>query len=181
MFNGRVKNWAKKRLAAGWMLLPIAAVIVWYGLVMQNSTYPAEIPDLDVVYAQPLNVTHSSAGGVAAMPAADSQARLVLPVAEYDFGMVDAQAVVEHVFYLVNGGTQDLMVERAYTTCGCTSAELSTAVIPPGKAGRLIVRFDAETHAGSSLTVRRGLVIETNDPTQPQAEIWIQASIGSMH
>ena len=38
--------------------------------------------------------------------------------------------------------------------------------------------YDAGFHDTAGQTVRRGLIIESNDPDQPQAEIWVQAQVG---
>jgi hypothetical protein len=37
--------------------------------------------------------------------------------------------------------------------------------------------FDAGYHDTAGQTVRRGLIIENNDPRQSQAEIWVQAAV----
>ena len=67
--------------------------------------------------------------------------------------------------------------DSAYTTCGCTTAEISADVIPPGKAVTIELVYDAGFHDTAGQTVRRGLIIESNDPDQPQAEIWVQADV----
>ena len=71
-----------------------------------------------------------------------------------------------------------LVISSGYTTCGCTTAELSTAEIPVDKSGLVTVYFDPQ-HASPGSVVRRGVILETNDPQKPQIEIWIQASVGN--
>jgi len=51
------------------------------------------------------------------------------------------------------------------------------SVIPPGKVALLTVRFDADYHDVRGQAVRRGVILENNDRTQPQAEVWIQAQV----
>ncbi|MBK8909195.1 MAG: DUF1573 domain-containing protein [Rhodospirillales bacterium] len=82
-------------------------------------------------------------------------------------------------FVVRNTGEAPLTINRAYTTCGCTTAEISADTIPPGKAVTVELRFDAGFHDSAGQTVRRGIIIETNDPDQPQAEIWVQAEVAS--
>jgi hypothetical protein len=41
------------------------------------------------------------------------------------------------------------------------------------------MRFDAGFHDSAGQTVRRGVILETNDPEQPQVEMWIQADVAS--
>ena len=100
-----------------------------------------------------------------------------LPVTFFDFGKIPASGAVQHDFLLRNQGDAPLLIRQAYTTCGCTIADFSASVIPPGKASRVTVSFDPGFHPMGGLTVRRGLIIESNDPLHPQVEIWIQASV----
>jgi hypothetical protein len=85
--------------------------------------------------------------------------------------------VVERTFIVRNEGEALLTISRAYTTCGCTTAEFSASVIPPGKVATVKVIFDAGFHDTAGQTVRRGVIIENNDPNQSQAEIWVQAAV----
>jgi hypothetical protein len=39
------------------------------------------------------------------------------------------------------------------------------------------MNFDAGFHDARGQTVRRGIIIENNDPTNPQIELWAQASV----
>lgn len=41
----------------------------------------------------------------------------------------------------------------------------------------MILQFDTSNHEMHGTTVRRGVIVETNDPDLPIQEIWIQASI----
>ncbi|NLF66213.1 MAG: DUF1573 domain-containing protein [Chloroflexi bacterium] len=72
-----------------------------------------------------------------------------------------------------------MTISRAYTTCGCTTAEFSASVIPPGKAATVKVIFDAGFHDAAGQTVRRGVIMENNDPDQSQEEIWVQAAVNA--
>lgn len=137
--------------------------------------------------AQPLYVTQAGVQGPASaaagqpaaaeQPAADGQPAAALSASFYNFGRVGATEVVQEEFLLFNRGNAPLVIERAYTTCGCTSAEVSGGLIAPGEAGRVTLIFDAGFHPAAGQTVRRGLIIETNDPRRPQVEIWVQAEV----
>ena len=96
----------------------------------------------------------------------------------HDFGTLSGSQQVSHSFVLENHGYADLVVTQAYTTCGCTTAEISASVIPPGKAGLVTVYLNPMQAVGNYAAIRRGIILETNDPKQPQIEIWIQASLG---
>lgn len=115
--------------------------------------------------------------GEAGEPSGSAQARVDLSGSFYNFGRVNADETVRREFLITNRGQAPLVIQQAYTTCGCTTAEISARVIPPGKAARAVVIFDAGFHNSAGQTVRRGLVLETNDPEHPQVEIWVQARV----
>ena len=41
----------------------------------------------------------------------------------------------------------------------------------------MTLRFDAGYHDTRGQSVRRGVIIENNDPNNPQMEIWAEASV----
>jgi hypothetical protein len=102
-----------------------------------------------------------------------------VPEKSYNLGLVGPYDVVEEEFIIRNTGEAPLTISRAYTTCGCTTAEISASVIPPGKVATVKLIFDAGFHDTAGQTVRRGLIIENNDPQRSQMEIWVQASVRS--
>jgi hypothetical protein len=85
--------------------------------------------------------------------------------------------VVTYDFAIANTGNAPLTINRAYTTCGCTTAEFTATVIPPGKMSVVTMILDAGFHDVRGQTVRRGIIIENNDPETPQVEIWAQATV----
>jgi len=100
-----------------------------------------------------------------------------LPLSFFDFGRIRPTDVVQHRFLVANRGEGSLLIQRVYTTCGCTVADLSSVEIPPGQASLITITFDAGFHDVSGTTVRRGLIMETNDPLAPTLEIWVQAAV----
>lgn len=112
------------------------------------------------------------------LPANDPQPQIRLSAASYNFGSIGARDIKRHTFAIRNEGEAPLTISRAYTTCGCTVAEFSTALIPPGQVAEVTVIFDAGLHDSRGQTVRRGIIIESNDPRQSQTEFWVQASVG---
>ena len=83
----------------------------------------------------------------------------------------------QHEFVIANQGEALLTISRAYSTCGCTMAEFSASVIPPGKVSIVTMVYDAGFHDARGQTVRRGIIIENNDPKNPQVELWVQATV----
>lgn len=136
----------------------------------------------DVATIQPILAVHEmgvQGPPIPFLPKGEPQPNIVIPETSYDFGTIGAKDVVEQTFMIQNTGEAPLTLSRAYTTCGCTTAEISASVIPPGSVATVKLVFDAGFHDAAGQTVRRGLIIENNDPEQSQAEIWIQAKVAS--
>ncbi|HSR31027.1 MAG TPA: DUF1573 domain-containing protein [Anaerolineae bacterium] len=102
--------------------------------------------------------------------------RVDLPVASHDFGRIPGRPDVAHVFSVQNTGTADLQIWNLVTSCGCTTAELSSSIIPPGQRADLTVTFDPDFHATQGPVVRL-VWFATNDPTQPWAELRLNADV----
>ena len=138
---------------------------------------------VEVVNTRPLQAVHNLPEGASApeqgsLGLAEGRAQVELPVDFYDFGGVGAREVAQHEFLILNRGDAPLILRGAYTTCGCTRAQISASVIPPGKAARAVIIFDAGYHPAAGQTVRRGLILQTNDLDRPEVEIWVQARVG---
>lgn len=137
----------------------------------------------DVVYSQPLRVSHLHSIGtqtqisIPFLPKDQSQPAIALSETTYNFGSVGPTDVVKHTFAIRNTGKAPLTISKAYTTCGCTTADFTSTVIPPGKVALVTVTFDAGFHDTRGMQVRRGVIIENNDPNQSQAEIWVTANV----
>ena len=133
----------------------------------------------DVVYDRPISAIHEMTEGppIPFLPRGEAQPAIQIPETSYNFGSIGPQDVVERKFIIRNTGDAPLTISRAYTTCGCTTAEISASVIPPGKVAEVTLILDAGYHDVAGQTVRRGLIIENNDPRQSEVEIWIQASV----
>ncbi len=165
----------------------LAALAILVGLAYAVWGSPSVTPAYqagDVVREKPMHGGHEIAMDAAPiaipfLPADGPQPRIDIPVDSYDFASIAPAERVAHVFVIRNAGQAPLTISRLYTTCGCTLADLSGSVIPPGKLALLTVTFDAGLHDVRGQTVRRGVMIENNDPTRPLAEIWIQATVRS--
>jgi hypothetical protein len=137
----------------------------------------------DVVYGEKIHAVHSMETSPYSQPSSLSlvslpiKPEMQLSETYYDFGVVDAQQVLTRTFVITNSGQSPLIILRAYTTCGCTTADFTTTEIPSGKVGLMVLQFDPGYHDMHGTTVRRGVMIETNDPDHLTQEVWIQASI----
>jgi hypothetical protein len=91
--------------------------------------------------------------------------KLVLPQTFHDFGTISARGgKVSYTFPVRNEGKGTLTISRVYTNCGCTTAELSSRVIPPGKQALLKVIYDPAFHEVQG-EIRRDVILEVNDPS----------------
>ncbi len=77
-----------------------------------------------------------------------------------------------------NTGDADLEIRNLVTSCGCTTANLSASIIPPGRRADLTVTFDPDFHVTKGGVVRL-VWFATNDPTQPWIEVRIEADVAS--
>ncbi len=100
-----------------------------------------------------------------------------LPKPFHDFGRLNPDHIAKITFTLSNLGDSPLIIHNAYTTCTCARAEISTQSITPGKAALITVQLVPDQTHFSSGVIRRGVLIETNDPLQPWIEIWVQARL----
>ncbi len=142
---------------------------------------PVAYAEEDVVQDQPIRAVHEMKGGppIPFLPEDQPQPKISIPESFYDFGGIWPKAVVKHEFIIRNVGEAPLTISRAYTTCGCTTADISARVIPPGKLAVVLLRFDAGFHDTRGQTVSRGLIIENNDRGNSKAELWVKASVSN--
>jgi hypothetical protein len=157
----------------------ISAGIYLYLRREQNVQAATAYTEADVAHEAPFVAEHEMGEGPAIpfLISRDAQPNIVVLETRYDFGRIGPKDVVEKTFVIRNDGDAPLTISRAYTTCGCTTAEFSASVIPPGKVATVKVVFDAGFHDAAGQTVRRGIIIENNDPDQSQTEIWVQAAV----
>jgi hypothetical protein len=160
-------------------LLVVAGSLYAFFSGSQSASAALEYTADDIVYDQPIHAIHEMGDGpsIPFLPRDQPQPAIVLPEKSYDFGTIGPTDMVERTFVVGNTGDAPLTISRAYTTCGCTTADITTRVIPPGKVAEISITFDAGFHDTAGQTVRRGLIIENNDPRQSQAEIWIEATV----
>jgi len=111
------------------------------------------------------------------LPANQPQPNVDIPVTYYDFGTIPSGPDdVSQTFPIQNTGDQPLEINRIVTSCGCTTADLTSSVIQPGKQADLTVVFDPDFHDTAG-PVKRIVWLETNDPDQPLVEVSFTANV----
>ncbi len=110
---------------------------------------------------------------------AAAQPQIVILDPSHDFGRVRYGDVSHHTFTISNTGAAPLVIEGVSTSCGCTSAEVSTTDIPAGGSADLIVSFDPAVHKDDTDLgpLTRTIYVDTNDPEQPEVEAKIYADV----
>jgi hypothetical protein len=107
--------------------------------------------------------------------AAEKQPRIFCEESTFDFGSRDASETVDHTFVLKNTGTSDLEIKRVQPACGCTTAELERKIVPPGKESKIFAKLSL---AGRNGPVQKPILIESNDPVNPNFQLVMKGIIG---
>ena len=190
----RARKGGRKRRSKQQRLLPIALIaagalllvgILGYLLFQSGAeTRAFDFESAKVAYDEPLHAVHemdmpgmNMSKPIPYLPPDGPQPAIYIPTTFYDFGSIGPTEVVTKEFIIANVGDAPLTISRAYTTCGCTTADFTSAVIPPGEISIVTIRLDAGFHDVRGQTVRRGLIIENNDPKNSNMEIWVRASV----
>ncbi|WGK64996.1 DUF1573 domain-containing protein [Croceiramulus getboli] len=77
---------------------------------------------------------------------------------EFDFGTINKNDNVEHVFTFTNTGKAPLVIVDAKSTCGCTVPSYSKEPVQPGEKGELLVKYNG---SGTN-AVTKTVTIKTN-------------------
>lgn len=77
----------------------------------------------------------------------------------FDFGTITQGEKVSHDFKFENDGGKELIISKAYGSCGCTVPEVPKKPIPAGESSMIKVTFDSEGKAG---IVTKEVTIVTN-------------------
>lgn len=76
-------------------------------------------------------------------PVATPPEILYLKEPKYDFGKIQQNRPVTHLFEIVNKGKEPLKLENVQASCGCTTPEWSRDPIAPGATGTIKVGYNA--------------------------------------
>ncbi len=101
-----------------------------------------------------------------------------LSQSQTDLGVVTNGEIRAVEISVQNLGSGDLIIEAVTTSCGCTSADITPQVIPPGGTGTLAIRYDSGAHGPDEVgPVMRQVFIASNDPDEPEIEFRFTAEI----
>jgi Protein of unknown function (DUF1573) len=119
------------------------------------------------VIAQEKKTEKQAAEAVARAP----RLSLVEPIK--DFGTVPKGEKLDWSFEIRNTGTADLEILAAKPACGCTVADFDK-VIKPGAIGKITAHVDTASFSGP---ISKAVMLETNDPSAPTAQVTISAVV----
>jgi hypothetical protein len=163
-----VLNWASSRTLA-----PVEAAAA----VEPSSLLPLAAPVNPVVGGHDMNnMPDGSQIHPHTVPAGEPQPNVDLPLLRWDWGTIPAIPAVAQTFPIQNTGEEPLIITSVVSSCGCTTASLSSSVIPPGQRADLKVVFDPNFHETVG-PVTRLIWLQTNDPDQPLTEIRLDANV----
>jgi hypothetical protein len=101
--------------------------------------------------------------------------KLVVDNPMYDFGPVERDTTVRHVFRFTNIGQATLTLKAGATTCPkCTISALSRTQVPPGESSDVTVEY---LTSYVKPRFRQTVTVLTNDPNQGRVELNIFGSV----
>jgi len=105
-------------------------------------------------------------------------ARVTVNPQSHDFGdIVQSQGPVSTTFTVKNTGSEPLIINRLFTSCGCTAAEMETSPLPPDQSRTMTVTFDPMVHPDQFGVIERVVYLQTSDPEKPEVEIDIRGNV----
>jgi hypothetical protein len=105
-----------------------------------------------------------------------SGARISIEPASFDFGKALPNKTLTKEFVVKNFGTEDLVIDRVTTTCGCTVASGYEKRVKPGGTTNLRVSLETRTSSGR---IERKVAVKSNDPEKSVAEVSVIATVGA--
>lgn len=121
---------------------------------------------------QPPAAPAGPATAAAALRQAGPRIRFATPL--FDFGKVDAGAVVKHDFIFTNTGDATLEILDVKPGCGCTTTGTWDKRVEPGKTGAVPIVFNS---AGFSGQVAKSVAVTCNDVTQSNLFLQIKGTL----
>jgi hypothetical protein len=90
-----------------------------------------------------------------------------------DFGQVKPKSVHSYSYKFKNIGSEQLVISRVQSTCGCTVPELKVKEYAPGESGEVKITYTASSREGDTT---KHLYIHSNDPHNPRYPLIIKST-----
>ena len=145
------------------------------GLGVAFQAYSSPGPDLEWMRtAQPSLKSYADQAKTSIPPTELVQ---VVDGAEFDFGVMDRGATMNHTFLIRNNGQRPLELRVGETTCKCTVGELAENIVPPGETGEVKLEWTAKV-AGTEF--RQSATIHTSSSVRPTVLLSVFGEIHQM-
>lgn len=102
--------------------------------------------------------------------------RIAVDSPTHDFGSVRIKGdapTVDHVFTLSNTGDEELVISGVNTSCGCTTARLTTDHLPPGQTVALNTSLSLKGRRGE---MSKTITVSSNDPDTPKLNLTLKVN-----
>jgi len=93
----------------------------------------------------------------------------------WDFGEIMEGQIEEKIFHVENIGDKDLVIENAFTSCGCTTVKISSYRLSPHQKAELKVTYNSKGKIKGKDS--KDIYITSNDPLNPKIKITIRGYI----
>lgn len=93
---------------------------------------------------------------------------------EWDFGIVKAGVVLEHIFVLTNDSVKDLVIKDTTTSCGCAVSEIKKKRLMPGESTELLVKFETKGYNGAT---HQFVYVNTDNIDNPIVRFTVKANV----
>ncbi|MDI6784306.1 MAG: DUF1573 domain-containing protein, partial [bacterium] len=94
----------------------------------------------------------------------------------YDFGTLEQEQEVSHIFRFTNQGDKELEISRVRSSCGCAAALLTKNKLAPGETGKIKVSYTTGLRQGVETHT---IIVSSNDPDEPHIYLTIAGKIKS--
>ncbi len=180
MSRRRIRNRRRRQQGSPWTwVLAVAGVLLILGggyALSAGSGSQGAGSSSHLPSEGPIEAVHEMSPYRAPVQRVDPPPDIALSREWVDLGRIADEGIWEQRLVVQNQGLGDLVVSAFYTSCGCTTARLSTGIIPGGGSADLVVWFDAGFHEVEG-EVLRTVIIESNDPDEPQVGFTIRADV----
>lgn len=107
-----------------------------------------------------------------------TQPRIEVSSDYFYFGYMPMNAIVQHVYWVRNTGSDTLRIITVKPGCGCTTAPISKDAIAPGDSAHLKVIFDSKNMTGKMV---KDIDIFSNDPNKQSLAVKFFAVVNREH
>lgn len=103
-----------------------------------------------------------------------AQAVIKFDKTSHNFGTFKEADVQTHVFTFTNTGDKPLVIQQAFSSCGCTVPEYTKKPIMPGKTGQISVTYNGKGKFPGPF--RKSVTIRSN-ATNAMVRIYVEGTM----